>query len=109
MMWFKRKPKPSPQPASVRAAYVLRDTDSPHFRRGLADGNNGKPCERRVLYISTMTYGEMPDEEWRLYQAGHAQAATDKRAAYAQAVQMLRNAGVDPIPACTLKAAGLLP
>jgi hypothetical protein len=56
-----------------------------------------------------MTHGLMPDEDWRLYQAGHAQAASDKRAAYAQAVQMLRNAGVDPIPDCTLKAAGLLP
>jgi len=108
MNWFKRKPKPT-QAASGRLAYVLRDTDSPHFRRGLADANSGKPCERRVLYISTMTHGLMPDEEWRLYQAGHAQAAADKRAAYAQAIQMLRNAGVDPIPECTLKAAGLLP
>jgi hypothetical protein len=108
LSWFKRKPIPQPVTHS-RAAYVLRDTDSPHFRRGLADANAGKPCERRVLYISTMTHMLMPDEEWRLYQAGHAQAATDKRAAYAQAVQMLRNAGVDPIPNCTLKAAGLLP
>jgi hypothetical protein len=105
-MWFKRKPKPVPY---VPPVYAPPDSDSPHFRKGLADANAGKPCERRVLYISTMTHGLMPDEEWRLYQAGHAQAAADKRAAYAQAVQMLRNAGVDPIPECTLKAAGLLP
>jgi hypothetical protein len=108
-MWFKRPPPKPTQAASGRLACVQRDSDSPHYRKGLADGNSGKPPTRSVLYVSTMTRGTMPDEEWRLYQAGHAQAAADKRAACLQAVQMFRNAGVDPIPVCMLKAAGLLP
>jgi hypothetical protein len=70
---FKRTPKPLP----IRAAYAPPaplDSDAPAYKWGAGAAKRGEPCERRVFYIGTLTYGERPDEEWRLYALGHAHA-----------------------------------